>query len=860
MKKLFLLWPVLAVILCHADALAVSRSEARAVASRFLGTAALSECDAATSTQGVNDARPYYIFNAAESEGFVIVAGHDKGRIAGYSLSGRIDAADMPPQLVAWLGHIDAAAVPDATAASAPQAGGRLLQTPEWGQNPPYNTLTPVINGEHAVTGCVATAMAIVMRYHRWPAKGRSWELLSRDGHDYIQEFDEYGFDYSSMPMTLTGESSARQKQAVGTLMLAAGEAVRSKYGDFGTGTNAYTQTVGHEMTEKFSYSPECEFLQGTDYGWDEWLEILRGQIDRGLPVIYCGYPTDDYMRISPGHAYVVDGYDAAGMFHVNWGWEGQSNGYFDLSLTDYAYNPGMVRNIEPDHSGRVYSRVYMSKDDIYTYFEATDFLNISVPDVKQGVPFDLNFPTMRFQNGCGFELACGLIDKNGNLKQISENAFDYVYEGEGVNYDGYFESLPSALDGTLLNQKFTVPVEPTDRIQLFARQQRDIDGTDYREVLGCSRIAASIPAVGNTPVFGTVHYDIDPALDVKMFENHRGINYFEFFLPEDTSHDRQILLGKSPCYLFNLSGLENGGYVNITLDGKYAYGDRQTWSFRSGDSEWVKFKIMDDDYYLKAHVTRYAAPETVRLAEGESLESKIPAERGAAVGALTVTGSLDAFDFWYLRSHMPGIHTIDLSGATIRETYAPDVEINTFKVNEHQAADRLPDWSFEGLDCLSRVILPQDLSGLGVLALSGTAIETLVIPAGVTSLGGSLFSGCSKLRTVVNHNPVPQAVEPWFIDGCPITYDGKLYVPDGSVELYRQAEGWNSIREILPLSEYVSVGEVIAGPDESVTTEVYNLQGVKVASGTDADLGGLAPGIYVVRRGSVTRKVAVTR
>ncbi len=858
MKKLFLLWPFLAVIFSHMDAVAVSRSDARAVASRFLGTASLSECDAAATTQSVTAARPYYIFNAVESEGFVIVAGRDEGRVVGYSLSGRIDVADMPPQLSGWLGHIDAAGQ-EVTVARAPRAGGRLLQTPEWGQNQPYNTLTPLIDGENAPTGCVATAMAIVMRYHTWPAKGRSWELLSRDGHDYIQKFDEYSFDYTAMPMTMTAESSAIQKQAVGTLMLAAGQAVRSEYSDFATGTNAYTQTAGHELTEKFSYSPECEFLLGKDYGWDEWLEILRGQIDRGLPVIYCGYGTDDYMHATPGHAYVVDGYDAAGMFHVNWGLEGQSNGYFDLSLTDYAYNPGMVRNIEPDRSGALYSKVYMSKDDLYTLFEETDFLNISVPDVRQGEPFDLKFPTVRSQNGCGYELACGLVDKNGRLKELSANSFSTFYSGEWVDYDGYYQSLPMAHDNVLVDQKFTVPVEPTDRIQLFARQQRDVDGTDFRKVLGCSHIPASIPAMGNTPRFSTIHYDLDPALSVLVFENHSSINYMDQFVPLGPVTEQRILMGKSPCYYiaFETPGT---GYGKVTVDGRYAYGDRQVQGISGTEGTFVKFQVMDDDYYVTAEAHSYAAPETVHLAAGESLESRIPAERAVSVGSLTVTGSLDAFDFWYIRSHMPGVYSLDLSGATIRETYAPDVEINSFAVNERQAADRLPDWAFEGLDQLSRIILPENVKGLGCYALSGTAIKSMEIPAGVTDLSNDVWMPCMQLRTIANYNPEPQHIMSWAFSSTPMTSEGTLYVPDESVGLYRHAEGWSSIPTILPLSEYSSIIGVAAGADEQMTAGVYNLQGVKVASGTGTVLHSLAPGIYVVRQGSVTRKVAVSR
>lgn len=205
----------------------------------------------------------------------------------------------------------------------------RPLLNTEWNQEWPYNIFCPKVDGHETVTGCVATAMAQVMKYHNYPTHGKG-------SHFYYWEpgKEELSFDYENTPfewdkMTdrYDDKSTESAKKAVAELMFGCGISVNMHYEPGGSG--AATTLMGEALIDIFDYSPSLWMPNRTFYGYDEWEEMVYNDLAEGLPVLYSGAGTDG------GHQFVCDGYSIGGYFHFNWGWGGLSNGYFLLTALD---------------------------------------------------------------------------------------------------------------------------------------------------------------------------------------------------------------------------------------------------------------------------------------------------------------------------------------------------------------------------------------------------------------------------------------------------------------------------------------------------------------------------------------------
>ena len=856
-----LLWLILALLCIPVHGRTILPEEAQKAAKNFFGESAFENKSLKikglrSNIEGSSE-RPFYIFNSTSpGNGFVIVSGDDRmPQILGYSKEGRFDTDNIPPQLQSILEGVaenfrnitGMNEHPSWKNSSRVDDTGILLHTAEWDQTDPYNLYAPEIKGVKAPSGCVAAAMAIVMQYHKWPNHGYSWDIqpkdfsninFNSDGNVFdnlqIKRFEDYIFNYSKMPDKLTDKSTMEQKQAVSLLMDAAAKAVRSNYGEIET--SAYFQVVCHEMLEKFSYSPECELLMASDYEWEEWLSIARSQIDRSLPVMYCGTGGDGR------HAYVLDGYNNDGYFHINWGWGGSANGYFQLEMTKFPSQPQMVINAIPDKSETKYSRVYSSKDDIYTLFEETDVMLPSVENIEKGVKFDISYPTLRYFGTQNFSLASGLVDKDGNLKEISENPMVNQF---GAQY--YLLSL-FAQDGMLKQQEFKSDVQPSDYVQFFTK---DEGSDEWLPVNGCTRIPTRISVIGNKPKKTTVHFDIDH--DDIYLRVRDGINQDKILFDtyEKPISELQFVRGETIVLdMFVRDG--RNGYSIGKVHGKYAYGDMQTQTFDRKEPFVMSFKMMDEEYTVEAKLMNYAPPVTVQMAEAGKLNEMIPLNKTELIGELSVSGPVNAWDLWYIHDNMYGIRKLDLSKANIEECSTPDHYILGFPVSPVQNANTLPDWSFDGLNVLSTVKLPETLEQFGNLSVSGTAIREIIIPEKVDWMGTNTFFMCQKLETIVSKNPTPPSALDCIIDSwSKLLQSGTLYVPDQSVEAYKQAETWNKIPNIRPISQFSGIEDILKhdGPKQ---LRIYDMYGRLLGDNLDA----LPHGVYIVNNGSGSWKV----
>ncbi len=309
-------------------------------------------------SQGQMEKLGFYVFNMTDKGGFVIVSNESETTpILGYSETGSIelDPDKMPENMrnwlqgyadeIAWLqkqenyGKIKVESVNKArTRAAAKQPITNTILTTRWNQRAPYNNMCPEYSsGKRAVTGCVATAMAQVMKYHQWP----NYEAMPTD-QSHLQAIPAYTtdsykislsslpavykFDWANMNDTYTGSETGATADAVATLMKYCGYSVKMDYGP-SSGSNSIN--VADALKNYYDYMSTTTCITRSFYSYDKWIEIIYNELAHNRPVVYGGQSSGG------GHEFVCDGYkyeNGTDYFHINWGWGGKSDEYYVLS------------------------------------------------------------------------------------------------------------------------------------------------------------------------------------------------------------------------------------------------------------------------------------------------------------------------------------------------------------------------------------------------------------------------------------------------------------------------------------------------------------------------------------------------
>lgn len=212
------------------------------------------------------------------------------------------------------------------------------LLTTTWGQSAPYSNLTPTYtrNGRtyNYVTGCVATAMAQVLKYNRFPEKGKSYNKWTfypngddASGVDTRVTFNTT-YDWDNMLDSYNGAYNDTQAEAVAKLMRDCGAASSMQYAPDGSGTTNTQALLGMRKNLRFDQATKNYMRDFTPTAL--WMDMVYSELNEGRPIMYGGATSD-----GAGHAFVFDGYDKDGLVHVEWGWDGDNDGYFDMSLLD---------------------------------------------------------------------------------------------------------------------------------------------------------------------------------------------------------------------------------------------------------------------------------------------------------------------------------------------------------------------------------------------------------------------------------------------------------------------------------------------------------------------------------------------
>jgi hypothetical protein len=394
----------------------------------------------------------YYVFNNGKDNGFIIVSGDDKAApVLGYSDSGSFDANDIPDGMRYWLdcyaeqmqylrSHPESAYV-------APRSRPNVFITPlltcKWNQNSPFNNMCPTYGTaqNHAVTGCVATATAQVMYYHKWPQQGSSEFTyvcnVNGEGEQTLSaDFGSTTYDWNNMLdyYAPNGYSEA-EGNAVATLMSHVGIASHMEYGSI---SSTATYAAMEALRLYFGYNSGMRIYNRITMNAAQWDSLLMNELLNARPIIFSAATPK-----GGGHCFVLDGINADGYYHINWGWGGVSDGYFlitalspsDQGIGSYegGYNASqqIVANVYPDKGEPVPERFL--EGICYKFWSAVDHVNL-------GQNANLHYRFLQFNSygyGLSSDITIGfmLADINGNIVQFTSDNTHTSNFNFGTNY-----------------------------------------------------------------------------------------------------------------------------------------------------------------------------------------------------------------------------------------------------------------------------------------------------------------------------------------------------------------------------------------------------------------------------------------
>ena len=697
----------------------------------------------------------YYVFNN-DAGGFVIIAGDDAVTpVLGYTSTGSFDAENLPDGLKDLLKSYERqiAALGDnyvanQTATRAAFTGEKLLKTAEWNQMAPFNKYTP----NNYVTGCVATAGAIVMKHHGYPAKGTGSHSYTLNGKTLSANF-EHTYDWASMPAKYDGTNDAAF-DGVARLMADLGVAVEMQYDKDGSG--AYIGNLVTALQKYYGYSKLSHLMAIEDVGAEAWNGRLREEIDANRPVLYAA---SDPAR--GGHAFVIDGYKDES-FSVNWGWGGYCDGFYKIG----ALNPESVGKPTGDKYNVGQSAVFgMQPSDgtekvsgmgFLTNVGELQMLNMNITDVKKGqngVIFSAPIGNTGDQPYTG-EAAVALMNAKGEMREIvssSSQTFNNLSSGP------YYPSLSFSFVST-------VDAEPGDYLAIVAKEK---GSSEYIELYNQNFERLRLPATGYVPRTYEIRTKVGEGATIKQAET--------WYNPSTNFYNGKPVIGAYYCYYLTL----DAGIANccVELNGELVN------DINLGTDQPNSFRGIEPVYTLEVKTYRnYQEKDTTINLMGAGTLKQALANGNPdyfVYRNIKVNGEIDKRDFDELASHY--FKSIDLSGAKV-------VAYDGYK------ADMVPDYAFENNAYLEHFKMPAGVRELGFNAFKSTKLKEIDLPETIEEFGSNTFNACFELKDVyMRHKEAPYWIN-WcvFADKGDITRTLHLYSGSkAKYEAHQYTQNW---------------------------------------------------------------------
>lgn len=667
----------------------------------------------------------YYVFNN-DAGGFVIIAGDDAVTpVLGYTSTGSFDAENLPDGLKDLLKSYERqiAALGDSyqanqTATRAAFTGEKLLNTAKWNQDEPFNKYTP----NNYPTGCVATAGAIVMKHHGYPAKGTGSHSYTWNGKTLTANF-ELGYDWANMPAKYD-VTTAAAFDGVARLMSDLGVAVEMQYNMDGSG--AYIGNLVTALQKYYGYSKLSHLMAIEDVGAEAWNGRLREEIDANRPVLYAASDP-----AGGGHAFVIDGYKDES-FSVNWGWGGYCDGFYKIG----ALNPESVGKPTGDKYNVGQSAVFgMQPSDgtekvsgmgFLTNVGELQMLNMNITDVKKGqngVIFSAPIGNTGDQPYTG-EAAVALMNAKGEMREIvssSSQTFNNLSRGSYYPYLSF--SFVS-----------TVDAEPGDYLAIVAKEK---GSSEYIELYNQNFERLRLPATGYVPRTYEIRTKVGEGATIKQAET--------WYNPSTNFYNGKPVIGAYYCYYLTL----DAGIANccVELNGELVN------DINLGTDQPNSFRGIEPVYTLEVKTYRnYQEKDTTINLMGAGTLKQALANGNPdyfVYRNIKVNGEIDKRDFDELASHY--FKSIDLSGAKV-------VAYDGYK------ADMVPDYAFENNAYLEHFKMPAGVRELGFNVFKSTKLKEIDLPETIEEFGSNTFNACFELKDVyMRHKEAPSWIN-WCV------------------------------------------------------------------------------------------------
>lgn len=489
MKKLLFSFVLLSVW-SGVSAEQISVSQAASIAEKYLGEAVnVGQNLAPAKMKGLQmsaESPEYYVFNTDGKKGFVIISGDDElTELVGYSNEGEFRSENAPENLRAWLDGYAAfvrsvrdgesrpmrASVNNATPVVEP------LVTTRWNQGEPYNLLCPYDSsvGVTCPTGCAATSMAQLINYHEWPVQGKGTKSYNSSYGRLTVDFSKSVYDWANMKdryesyydedKNIVNEWTYTEANAVAKLMYDCGVALEMGYGPYSSG--AADTEMPLALCNYFNY--HADLITRDGHTVDEFLARIKEELDNSRPLVFNGQGSGG------GHSYIVDGYDSNDYLHVNWGWGGISDGYFNVSYMnpdDLGTGGGSggfneMQSIVvayPDETGEgSYGQFVMRLVDS-SVWDRDGYVKALQESIVKGEDFEVEYFGIWNTYSLDYygEFALGVYNENGEMLAVSASNTARVYH---LNLTYFPETL-------VVNEELVALSDGNYTIRMISRQR----------------------------------------------------------------------------------------------------------------------------------------------------------------------------------------------------------------------------------------------------------------------------------------------------------------------------------------------------------------------------------------------------
>jgi len=800
----------------------------------------------------------YYIYNVGYNKGFVIVSGDDRTtNIFGYSSEGKFVQDNIPENVktlmdnykyqvkVVIQNNVNALVQKSAADDKDSIAVSPLIKT-KWGQDAPYNSNIPIT----ALTGCVATSMAQVMNYHKWPVTGKSSYSYNYNGNTYSANFGTTSYDWMNMldEYSKSEDVLSVNSKAVATLMYHCGVSVNMQYTTGSSG--ASSQDIPASLINSFGYDKDVRYINSETYTPGQFKYQIMLEIKAARPVIIAGH-NDQF-----GHSYIADGYDSYNFIHFNWGWDGDYNGYFEIDQIDastYWIPHGIIIGIQKP----------VSTSEVALFYQGFNLENgLSVSKTQ---PLSTTIKVSE-ENNKSFTGEIGIaFYKNGALYEIINTASSTITSGSSLTKSYSISKLDTLTSGTYR----LVPLfkSVNDTVWSEIKYKNTTLTTDTRTNENIEFVVSSS---------GLVIYQNSKTMDCKKGDFRTKFLYADWesvkrlVVSGDIDQwDMMYMAGAKSIKIIDIndaniletkidnSNLEYGGkpgnfnefYESLSstwknFEDNFWHGIKnEMFKFKGeyiGDGKFVYQGMVYDDLSGDYNIYVPEKPEytdsqiNVQISGHQGLLWEI-GEKGIMADALsnsTIENITLPDNLKYIApmvfANCPNLKTIVLPDSialigdslfyncpNLKEIQFPNSLDaiwsqgfsslkNIEKITLPNSLDSIANNSFTGCTKLTSINMPENLVKIGQGAFSGcNSLTTMTIPLSVDTIQSEAFLNCSGLTAIYAH-----ATTPVNLDSSPNVFFSsnksastcKLYVPDGSKSAYQNASQWKDFYNIIEM------------------------------------------------------------